>query len=176
MIHGVDGRFFIGDDGRIIYRSWGRAVVIPEPDLSLVRRRNAQATALGVVAILASMVGWPQAYWRVWWIAIGFGIAVAANLLVSRWVAERYGASDDPTLSKEIVAARLRHTSPGQIVSSIVMAVLSFGLILFGIYTGRAGSSSVFLLGVYAAHGLIGVQRLRKVEQVAAESYPYITR
>jgi phage shock protein PspC (stress-responsive transcriptional regulator) len=175
MVHGVDGRFFVSDDGRIIFRSWGRAVVIPEPDLSLVRRRNAQAIAFGVVAVLASMVGWPQAYWRVWWIAIGFGIAVAANLLVSRWVAERYG-SGDPTLAAEIRAAQLRQTSPGRIGSDIAMAVLGAGVVLIGIYTGRPVRASSFLLLGYVAHGFLGVRRLRQVHQLDAESYPQITR
>lgn len=148
----------------------------PRAGSVLVRRRNGQATALGVVAVLASMVGWPQAYWRVWWIAIGFGIAVAANLLVSRWVAERYGASGDPTLASEIEAARLRQTSPGQIGSDIAMAVLGAGVVLAGIYSGRPGRASSFLLLGYIANGLWGAQRFRKVQRAGRESSANVTR
>jgi hypothetical protein len=176
MIHGVDSRFFIADDGRIIFRAGRTAVVIPEPDLALVRRRNAQAIVVGVVSVLASLVGWPQAYWRVWWIAIGFGVAVAAKLAVSRWVRERYGSSGDPIVAEEIRAAQLRQTNPESLGMSIVSGGLAVVMLVSAILSGRPRGFSAVLLVLYVAQGFGATRRLRQMEQTDQEPYPNITR
>jgi len=144
MIRRVDSRFFITDDGRLIFRTLRHFVVIPESDLGLVRRRNFQANALGVVAVILSNIGWPQTYWRPWWLAIGIGVWIAAYVTVSRWVRERYLEADFAN-QRELRSA-IDRGDPRTIGSDVLSALFALLSALIGLTDPKPRSPFVLLL------------------------------
>ena len=159
-MHVVDSRFLIDDDGRIVFRTWNAYVVIPEADLRLVRRRNFQANLLGAVALLASNIGWPQAYWRPWWLAVGAAVWAALYLQVGRWARERYGAATDPRIGMEVRAALARSGVEPPMWATVAWSVLSLALLAASLTARHSNSMRSYLFIAALAH-LFGLFRRR---------------
>ena len=175
MIHRIDSRFFVADDGRIIFRAGTHYVVVPEPDLGLVRRRNMQANALGVTAVVLSNFGWPAAYWRPWWLGVGIAIWGAAYLWVGRWARERYAEATDPTVARDVRRAVDRNLGPsvGQNMVAGLFALLAFiGALLQS--KPRSPWLGFLLVALTHLHGAF--RSLRRLNDTDAESYADITR
>ena len=175
VIHRIDSRFFVADDGRIIFRAGTHYVVVPEPDLGLVRRRNMQANTCGVIAVVVSNVGWPAAYWRPWWLAVGIAMWVAAYLWVGRWVRERYADATDPTIARDVRAAVDRTLGPA-VGNDIVAGV--FGLIAFiaALLQNRPRSPWLLFLLVALTHLHGAFRNMRRLNETDAESTAGVTR
>lgn len=176
MIHRIDSRFFVSDDGRIIFRAGKQYVVVPEQDLGLVRRRNMQANALGVIAVIASNFGWPQAYWRPWWLAVGIAIWVAAYLWVGRWVRERYSEATDPLLVDEVRKAVDRSIGATGAGNQLASGLFALFALTFAFLQDKPRSPWLLFLLIALSHFHGAFRRLRRLNETEAESYPNVTR
>ena len=169
MIRRVDNRFFITDDGRLIFRTLRHFVVIPESDLGLVRRRNFQANALGVVAVILSNIGWPQAYWRPSWLAAGIGVWIAAYLTVGRWVRERYPAADGFADQRELRNA-IDRADPRTVGSDVLSAVFGLLSALIGLTDHKPRSPFVLLLVLTLLHFTGALRRWKRASEVDSQA------
>ena len=113
-MHAVDSRFFVADDGRIVFRTWQRIVYIPEPDLERVRRRNMWANVIGFAAV-AFESRLSKTIWHAWWGLVGCGDPGRRVFEVGRWARERYGDATSPAMEKDIRLA-LRRAAAGRIL------------------------------------------------------------
>ena len=169
MIRRIDSRFFIADDGRLYFRTLRHFVVIPEADLGLVRRRNFQANALGIAAVIVSNIGWPSAYWRPWWLAVGVGVWVAGYLAVGRWVRERYPEADGFTDQRELRTA-LRRADPRTVGSDVLSGMLGVLSALIGLTDHKPRSPFVLLLLLTLLHFTGAFRRWKRASDVDAEA------
>jgi hypothetical protein len=145
-MHAVDSRFFVADDGRIVFRTWQRFVYIPEPDLERVRRRNMWANVIGFAAVAFSNLGYPRQYWHAWWGLVGVAIWVAAYFEVGRWARERYGDATSPAMEKDIRLA-LRRAGRGPNPSyEIAMGLIALVLMGINLVSGAPRPASTALL------------------------------
>lgn len=176
MIHRIDTRFLIAEDGRILFRTGGQFVVVPEADLWLVRRRNMQANAIGIAAVVLSNVGWPQTYWRPWWLAVGLGIWFAAYLWVGRWARERYGPTTDPMIAQEIRRA-IDRSDPrsigSEIAAGLLLALLAFAAVLV---QDKPRSPWILFLVIAMTHFHGAFKRLRRLNETEPESPATVSR
>jgi hypothetical protein len=169
MIHRIDSRFLIADDGRLIFRTLRHFVVIPESDLGLVRRRNFQANAFGVFAVILSNIGWPATYWRPWWLLVGIAAWIGAFLMVGRWARERYpetsGLVDAGELRAAISRADTRTVSSDAFAG--VVALLSTTL---AVAAPRPHSPAVLFLLTAVLHFTGAFRRRKRTSEIEAES------
>lgn len=175
MVHRIDSRFFIADDGRIIFRTGQHYVAVPESDLGLVRRRNMQANALGVVAVIASNVGWPVEYWRPWWLAVGTGVWVAAYLWVGRWARERYADATDPAIAREIRQAVDRNLGPSA-ANSFVIGAFGLVAVIATLLQDTPRSPWLLFLLLAATHLHGAFRSLRRLNETEADPRAHVTR
>jgi hypothetical protein len=171
MIRRIDSRFFIADDGRLIFRTLRRFVVIPEPDLGLVRRRNFQANAFGVFAVIVSNIGWPAAYWRPWWLLVGIGVWAAAFLLVGRWARERYPEAGGLVDARELrtAIARADTRTVGSDVLAGTIALLST---ILAVVAPRPHSPAVMFLVTALLHFTGAFRRRKSASDIEADAVP----
>ena len=169
MIRRVDSRFLITDDGRLIFRTLRHYVLIPESDLGLVRRRNFPANALGVAAVVLSNIGWPRAYWRPSWLAIGIGVWVVAYLAVNRWVRERYPDADGVLDLRELRMA-IDRADPRSVGSDVLSAVFGLLSAVIGLTDHKPRSPFVLLLVLTLLHFTGAFRRWKRAGELDSQA------
>jgi hypothetical protein len=134
-----------------------------------------QANVLGVIAVIASNFGWPQAYWRPWWLAVGIAIWVVAYLWVGRWVCERYSESVDPLLAHEVRTAVDRSIGATGAGNQLASGVFALFAVAFALRDKPRSPWLLFLL-IALTHFHGAFRRLRRLNETEAESSPNVTR
>jgi hypothetical protein len=175
MITRVDSRFFVADDGRLIFRTGRAFVVIPEADLWLVRRRKFQANAVGACTVILSNIGWPTAYWRPWWLLVGIGVWAAAFLWVGRWARERYPEVNGVMDARELQDA-IRRADTRTVGSDLFAGVIALLMATLALIDHTPRSPAVLFLLPTLAHFTGAFRRWKRESETDARPYANVPK